>query len=414
MSKWFTKLAVIKTLVIVLGLVVLMAPFSPAEATWKTDKVKVMTRNLYLGADIFKVVDAALEGIPNPLNPACAVDPTSPDCDYLTGADAIPFAATEVFQTVQQTNFPERAEALANEIWFHKPQLIGLQEVSTYYMQTPGDAAGGGTVPATTEVYNFLDILMNALANRQLDYEVAVVVTNADIEVPMIASVNPLILSDIRLVDHDVILVRSDVAYSNDITGTYRDQVSLDLGVGAPISFTRGWTSVDVTVCGEDYRFVNTHLEVRSSTDSIFRVVQSGQMFELLSEVLIGETKPTILVGDFNSSEDDIPGTGCNPFTGECFNYVPPYLLAGSFGYKDAWNEILIPRDGFTCCFDEFVSDPEAELTSRIDLIFVKENGKPLRRAAAMVTGSREFNMTPSGLWPSDHAGLVSQLVFED
>ena len=62
------------------------------------NKVKVMTRNLYLGADIFKVLAAAQ-------NP----DPS-------LGGLGVPIAVAELFQTVQYTNFPERAEAIAREI----------------------------------------------------------------------------------------------------------------------------------------------------------------------------------------------------------------------------------------------------------------------------------------------------------
>ena len=116
----------------------LVAPLfvtTTASAWFSDSKVKVMTQNLYLGADIFKVVDAAY--IPDPNNPT---GPPIPNPDPL----AIPTAVAELFQTIQYTNFPERAEAIANEIWFHKPQLIGLQEVSIFYLQSPGDAAYGG------------------------------------------------------------------------------------------------------------------------------------------------------------------------------------------------------------------------------------------------------------------------------
>jgi hypothetical protein len=75
-----------------------------------------MTRNLYLGADIFPVIEAA------------NTDPA-----------LVPLAVTEAFQAMQLTNFNERAEAIADEIQRYKPHAIGLQEVSTIYTQFPGD-----------------------------------------------------------------------------------------------------------------------------------------------------------------------------------------------------------------------------------------------------------------------------------
>ncbi|MCP4367881.1 MAG: hypothetical protein GY797_07185, partial [Deltaproteobacteria bacterium] len=95
---------------------VLMLIALPSSAFAGKPKIKTMTRNLYLGADIFKVVDAAQ-----------------------TDPDSIPYAVAEVYQTMIDTNFWERAEALADEIARFKPDVIGLQEVSTYYIQTPGD-----------------------------------------------------------------------------------------------------------------------------------------------------------------------------------------------------------------------------------------------------------------------------------
>jgi len=326
----------------------------------------------------------------------------------------------ELFQTVQYTNFPERAEALANEIWFHRPHLIGLQEVSQWYIQSPSDLVLGGTTPADVLVYDFLQILLDALAARGLNYQVAVsTIGNADVEVPMLTGfmeipVEPYIIptfDDLRLVDRDVILVRGDVDYWNTATASYNTNVSETVG-GIPLEFTRGWVAADVDVRGAVYRFVSTHLEVRSAEGSGFRAVQAAQMQELMM-ILSSETKPVILVGDFNSSSDDVPGVYVDPDLGP-IPYVPPYMIAGAFGYLDAWNLIFFERDGFTSGFDEFVSDPTAELTSRIDLVFLKPQDRSIRWVSGIRTGSRVFNMTPSGLWPSDHAGVVIRAVFGD
>ena len=368
------------------------------------DKVKVMTRNLYLGADIFQVLAATR--IPDPA---------------LGGLD-VPIAVATLFETVQYTNFPERAEAIAKEIWMTRPHLIGLQEVSLWYTQSPSDFFMPGPdgspipnphqAPADDPAYDYLTLLLQALGDRGLDYEVAEVAFNADVEMPMLTGFSaeglPL-FDDLRMVDRDVILVRSDVNASNTAWGNYDDSVQETIG-GVTLEFKRGWTAVDAEVCGESYRFVNTHLEIASETGSVFRWIQSEQMQDLL-EMLEGEPKPILLVGDFNSSPEHAAGEFClSKFL--CLDYFPPYAQAMDERYLDAWELIFWPRDGYTSGFDEFVSDPTAELFERIDLILIKPKEKEIKNVIAITTGDQPFSMTPGGLWPSDHAGVVARIKF--
>jgi hypothetical protein len=121
-------------------------------------KVKIMTRNLYLGGDIFKMVDAAEN------NPA-----------------SIPFVVAEVFHTMLQTNFQARAEAIADEITNASPQVIGLQEVSTFYIQTPDDFLEGNPNPAKDVVIDFYTVLNDALEARGMYYDYSSVI-NSDVE----------------------------------------------------------------------------------------------------------------------------------------------------------------------------------------------------------------------------------------
>ncbi|MBW1838076.1 MAG: endonuclease/exonuclease/phosphatase family protein [Deltaproteobacteria bacterium] len=358
--------------------------------------------------------------------------------DPALGGLDVPIAVADLFQTVQYTNFPERAEAIANEIFFLRPHLIGLQEVSKWYIQSPSDFfdpfppyVNPDQQPADVVVYDFLQILLDALAARGLNYQVAVATTgNADVELPMLTGWTAIeeypyyipTFDDVRLEDRDVILVRGDVDTSNPATASYLTNVSESVG-GVELEFTRGWVAVDADVGGEVYRFVNTHLEVRSSPYSIFRVVQSAQMNELLT-ILAYEPQQIILAGDFNSSQEDVPGLGYYPddldedglpIPGAVgIEYVPPYMLAKDyFGYLDAWDLLFWPRNGFTDGFNETVDDPNARLTSRIDLIFLSQ-AKNVKYVFGIRTGAHKFCMTPSGLWPSDHAGVFTYIVFDD
>ena len=370
---------------LLLSVLILLAPLSSAFSG--EPKIKVMTRNLYLGADIFKVVDAAQ-----------------------TNPSTIPYAVADVFQTMQATNFPERAKAIADEIALFEPDVVGLQEVSTYYIQTPGDFLAGNPVQANTVVIDFYTVLNAELQARGMEYT-AYTNTNADIEMPMIDPSSPTYLSDARLVDHDVILVRADHDASNMMSGNYLWQLSLDLG-GTSVAFTRGYLAVDVDIKGDVFRFVNTHLEVASSPGSVFRVFQAAQMQELLA-ILSYETKPIVMVADWNSSPDHVPGTSQVPGIGTV-PYVPPYMQAVAAGYLDTWLEQKKYDEGYTSGFDEYVSDPSAELTSRIDIVFTDPKGLEIDKVQADVVGNTVEDMTPSGLWPSDHAGVVAKIKYNE
>ena len=53
-----------------------------------------------------------------------------------------------------------------------------------------------------------------------------------------------------------------------------------------------------------------------------------------------------------------------------------------------------------------------AELTERIDLVLVNPQEKEIKNVIAVTTRDRPFSMTPGGLWPSDHAGVVARIKF--
>jgi endonuclease/exonuclease/phosphatase family metal-dependent hydrolase len=368
--------------------VALLAPLVSAKGA--DDKIKVMSRNIYLGADIFPVLAAAQD--PDPF--------------------AIPLAVTEVFQTVQQTNFPERAGALADEIARYSPDVIGLQEVSVWYTQIPGDFLAGNPAQASDVAYDYLTILMANLEARGLEYEVATSLQNADLELPFVAGVTEAgpILGDVRLVDRDVVLVKSGVEYSNVFQGNYSNNGSVDLG-GVSAEFTRGYNMLDVNVKGGTYRFVNTHLEVGGSEP--FITLQAAQMFELLQliDATSNPSVPVIMLGDFNSDPSDQPFVSA--ITGQLT--APPYMQANLADYVDAWTQQKKADEGFTCCFDASVADEAAELTSRIDHVFVKTNGRELKKVKMKVVGDTTADMTDiNSLYPSDHAGVYGKIRFED
>jgi hypothetical protein len=350
----------------------------------------VMSRNLYIGADIFRIIAAS----------------NNPEQGELT----IPMAVAEVFQTVQYTNFLERVQTIADEIQRYRPHLIGLQEVATILQQIPGDFLIGNPDAATDVVYDYQKILLEALATRKLEYKVAALVTNADVELPMLAGYdendNP-IFHDIRLIDHDIILVRKDVSYENPLALNYNTSISLPI-VGVQVEFKRGYTTIDAQIKDNNFHFVNTHLEVNGGEENAFSAVQSAQMAELLN-IINAKGKPVILLGDFNSQPED------RVIESNIFGQIiPPYSQVIVAGYVDLATQSKKYPD-FTCCFNETLDDPLASLYERIDHIFyLPQDSTRVPQTKFKVIGAKQKEMTASGLWPSDHAGVIGVIKLLD
>jgi len=331
--------------------------------------VIAMTRNIYIGGDVDLVMGA-------------------------TDPNQIPLLVAKVFQQVDSTNFPERAMSLAKEIAATQPHVVGLQEVSLIRYQSPGDAVIGGTVPATDTLYNYLGILLRALRANGADYKVAGVIQDTDIELPMIVSQNPLAFDDVRLTDFDVILVRHDIRVADVVTQNYQAKLVLP-GSGIPV--LRGFVTAKAKIGDHVYRVVNTHLE--PADNPAILPIQLAQAQELLG-FLQNETLPIIMLGDFNSNAPD----------GET------YKLVLSAGYTDIWTENLLQHnpDGYTFGHAYHLRNEVANFTRRIDYIFVKNEQPRFGRLKfglvfAIVVGDEEFNRTESGLWPSDHGGVVAR-----
>lgn len=329
----------------------------------------VMTRNLYLGGDIFAVV--------------------------APGPEPIPLRVTRLWQQIVASDFPERAGAIASEIEDAAPHLVGLQEVPIYRIDPVSDAIAGGTRPATIVALDFLATLRDSLAARGLCYDVAVAVQLTDVELPMLVSTSPVAFSDIRYTDRDVILSRCDVPTSDPQGGVYAARLTVSVG-GVTVSVLRGWTSVLATVGGVTYRFANTHLETQAAPP-----IQLAQARELIA-VLAGETRPVVLVGDFNTDAlgSDTPTYG---------------VLLDEGGFEDAWSEAHPREPGYTSSLPASLFGPP-ELDTRIDLVLVRygfhasQNAGIVGGVHAEVIGEELDDRTASGRWPSDHAGVVVTL----
>src|SRR5712692_242505 len=125
------------------------------------DDITVMTLNVYIGANVDRLL--------------AVQDPAE-----------LPCLVAEVFQELLATNFPERAAAIADAIARVRPQFIGLQEISTIRLRSPGEAADRDTPSAATVRLDYLDLLLAALTSRGLDYRVAGCIQNIDVTLPLL------------------------------------------------------------------------------------------------------------------------------------------------------------------------------------------------------------------------------------
>ncbi len=316
-------------------------------------QVTVMTRNLYLGTDLGPIFAA-----PSQLALFAAV-----------GAG---------WAQVQANDFPARAEAIADEIAGAKPDLVGLQEATLYRTDVPPD---GPATPAERVAYDFLGLLVDALAQRGLSYEPVSVFSGTDIELP--AGLPPTL--DVRFTDRVALLARTDektadLKLSNAQSGAYQTALTITTAAGQ-ITAPRGWASVDAKIRGRSFRFLTTHLEAFSP------LVRNPQAAQLLAGPAATDL-PVVAVGDFNSG----PGGDLGAYG---------ILLAG--GFADAWPG----GPGPTCCHATDLHNPSPTLTKRIDLVLTTGG---FETVSADVVGEEPADRTASGLWPSDHAGVVATL----
>lgn len=292
----------------------------------------------------------------------------------------VPQEVAHIYNNFLASDFPGRAAAIAASIKTHHPHLIGLQEISLIRGQRDGDRIAGGTIPAEEVIMDFRIVLLEALKAEGLTYRIAAEVENIDAEMPMFTAEG---IVDVRLTDYDVILARSDVATSDPEAATYKNLYTVEtLG----LFVKRGYVAVDATVGDATYRFVNTHLE---SFDAETRIAQTQELIDSLRD----ETLPIVMLGDFNTLAPE----------GQAYQL----LLAAD--YEDVW-QVDSHGTGNTCCQD--LRNAEPLHSKRIDQIFICNLAEMPYTARTYTVGDTASDRLPTGLWPSDHAGVVAEIDF--
>jgi endonuclease/exonuclease/phosphatase family metal-dependent hydrolase len=394
------------------ALVLLLIPIVKVEAA-EPYQVTVMSRNLYLGAD----VGVALELIPN-----------------------FPAAAQFMWDQVKKTDFPKRAKKLAGEAALDKPDLIGIQEATIWYCRK-------NAWSEKVEVFNFLDQFIESTKATGTSYSLAkfggVLAFNPGYSIaaiPYLTKVNdpetfPAIFgsesASCGFTIGDAILVRDDLASKIKQVGNTEYDATYAI-VPTLMTIYRGYTWVDYQVKDSLVRVVSTHLE---SIWDENKIPNSALQAAQLVDDLKSSKMPLIVMGDFNADYRDprpkgAPNPGEQPVVSESCptsgaSKCNAYKTMIEAGFSNASPDAQDPKH-FSWGSAALLDGPDPKraqvaaqygnqygFTDRLDYIFTKN-------VYANISSKMIGNIYPDGssIWDcgnkkcfaSDHAGVVATI----
>ena len=380
----------------------MLAPASVAKA--ESPQVTVMTRNLYLGAD----VGVAMELIPN-----------------------LSAAAQFMWDQVKATDFNKRAPKLAAEVIAERPDVIGIQEATIWYCKKSAWSK-------RTEVFNFTEQFLAAIKAQGQDYVLAskdgVTALNTGYSIaaiPFVTMVNdpetfqPLFGQDKAACGFeiaDALVIRGDLSGKVLAVGNTEYEASYTV-VPTIMTIYRGYSWADIEIGNTPVRFVTTHLESLWDENKVPNAAKQAQ--QLITD--LKETRnPIVIMGDFNSDPrdpriSDDPNVGGQPAASKSCpaggSECSAYRLMFEAGFKDVGPDSLDPRNN-TWGMNALLTGPDpdrlkysqqlgnfAGYSDRLDYVFVKNGAVPLV--------SRIIGATPPNNLNSDHAGVVSLISID-
>ena len=346
--------------VLLLGLSLTRCDFLSHHDSDDVAGIGVMSQNLYLGGPILRLVE-------DPLN--CASDPLAPAR-----------CADEIYTQVVASDFPARAEAIADEIAHYRPALVGLQEVSTYTVNS-------------ADTIDFLALLLDALADRGLAYTAVSENVNFALELPATPDGGATLYS-VGYQDADVVLALDspDVTIGATEEVRFEDDFLFPITLGdISVRLGRGYQTVEATVDDFSFTFVNTHLEIAELAP--FRNAQAAVLQGAVGAI----DGPVVLVGDLNSTPDE---SGAAPYA----------VLTETL--TDVYDRPRLHARP-TCCQAPDLQNTASQLDKRID--FVLYRGIDRVMGAETVLDKPRDRVESEGrlLWPSDHAGVLALLTHD-
>lgn len=310
--------------------------------------VSVMTRNMYVGANLLPLATSA------------------PGEDFER-------AASERLREVDSTEPDARMKVMAAEIAEADPDFVNLQEASAWYTGPKGDQS---KAPWTR--WDYLAALKRELRALGKPYFVAVSNRPLDIEGPSDLGV------DIRFKTGNAILARKGlklraIRIVGARAGVFPTQFRIPTRAIGEVETTRGWNYVDITTGGRPARIVNAHPEAFSAD------IRLAQIKELIAGPL-RTSRPLILAGDLNTGPD-----------------LP--MEQDRAPYAELAKAKLVDRrtPKFNCCFNDDLR------TGTWDHIVDRIMTRPKLPLVRSFIGSTS-DTTPSGLLASDHGAVTSVL----
>jgi hypothetical protein len=380
-----------------MGAVGLNAPGSVGSSSDGSNELTVMTRNLYLGAD----VDLALGLLPE-----------------------LAAAAQAMWTQVAATDFSRRVTALAADILERKPMVLGLQEATIWQCLNPAGEA--------VTIFDFTAQLLDELTRSGTQYVIAerngALAVSPGYAIPPLPGGtvvrDPATFQSILGTDEaacglqiaDVLAVRSDVASAVTAVGIQTFDASV--AIGGLLAINRGYAWADLALPGGAVRVATTHLESLWSADA--EPAAAAQARQLVAE-LSAVDSPVVVMGDFNADPRDprAPGepnpAGQPEVTPFCEDRTcNPYWIMIEAGFSDAGPDPTDPMN-WTWGADGLLAGPSLDrldaaraagnpfgFTDRFDYVFLRGD---LRVIDAAMIGN-QWPDSPS-VWDCDDPDQV-------
>jgi endonuclease/exonuclease/phosphatase family metal-dependent hydrolase len=317
-----------------------------------SDPVHVLTYNLDAGSDLAPLQVAA-----------------SPQ--------ALPGAVSEVWADVQASNIPERALTLAREIARANPDVVGVQEAALW------------TVNGATR-FDFLRLLQRDLRARGRPFLVGAAEFVNVFQLPDAAG------EQIGYQDRTVLLVNAGMAGRNfrvvhPTGGTFTAHRELLAGGpnGMALPLLGTWACarfINTENPDHGFELVTVHLD---PFDPSVSGAQAEQLIAGPAQTLL----PLVVAGDFGAQ-----GPGRDSYT---------HMVAADF-----YDTALVDHPGLggSTATAPSLRDPVRNLQEHRDVVWIKTL-LTVKRTSQV--GVDPPDRTPSGLLPSDHAGVLADVILD-